>query len=168
MRERIYMKKNCYGISLISLIITIIVIIILAAIVIYNGYNTLDDARFAKFVSEFDDYETRVRSTAMDKKTQLSIDGNNVSDKVLYYTLATGETVSDEDEIIPTGFVSEINKELLPDNISGNEYYEIVDSADNNVRKPKTFYSENEKIYITDLGEVFTLPRISKRETKSK
>ena len=58
------------GISLISLIITIIVIIFLTAIVIFTGLNTPDRATFARFVSEFSDFNTAIQQDFLRRKTQ--------------------------------------------------------------------------------------------------
>ena len=66
------MKKKS-GISLISLIITIIVIIILAAIVIFTGLGIPNSANFARFASEFSDFNLAIDNAYMKEITDNSL-----------------------------------------------------------------------------------------------
>ena len=147
------------GISLISLIITIIVIIILAAIVIFTGLGTPDSANFARFASEFSDFNLAVDNAYMKEVTDNSLNGNTRSKAQVYYKLATGIDVGMNGVPNAIGTVDRLELNIMPNELEGSEYYEIT--SDKNIHewnKEKKYFSENEKHYVTDEGEAFMLP----------
>ena len=152
-----FSKSN--GISLIALIITIIVIIILAAIVITRSGSMVDNANFAKFTSEFDDYETVVQQDFSKRYSKYMIQGKHITNAQIYYMIASGTELAEYVEPTPTGKVSELGFTTSPSALEGTEYYEIT--SDTNIsgwEKQKSFYDPSEKHYVTDMGEVFILP----------
>ena len=153
------MKNKSKGISLIALIITIIVIIILAAIVITRAGSVIDNANFAKFTSEFDDYNTAVQQDYARRYTKYVTTGKHITMPQIYYMIASGTELNEYEDPVAAGLVSELPFSLSPDGLSGTEYYEIT--SDTNISdwsKQKSFYDPSEKHYVTDMGEVFVLP----------
>lgn len=158
------MKKSSLGISLISLIITIIVIIILAAIVIFSGLGTADDALFARFTSEFSDFNLAVDNAYMEEFTDNALTNMTRSKKQIYYKMATGRDVvkenGDDINIIPepTGKVADL-PQMYPEGLEGEDFYLITD--DRNIKgweRNKNYFEETETHYVTDEGEAFFLP----------
>ena len=156
------MKKNSFGISLISLIITIIVIIILAAIVIFTGLRTPDQANFAKFTSEFSDFNLAVDNAYMKEFQDNALANETRSKKQVYYKIATGTDVGEEDVNkvpVASGTVNGLGVNIYPEMLPGEEFYEIT--SDTNVKNwkvEKKYYAETEKHYLTDEGVAFVLP----------
>lgn len=147
-------KMNDEGISLINLITTIIIIIILASIAVSISFNVIGKSSFAKYVSNMQDLEDAVEIISADIK------GNNMSinDRMVYYMVANNMSIENI-AIEPTGKIEELGTEILPKNIEGEEFYKInIDKLSGYKNKTKMMYSKDEEFYITDKGEVFTLP----------
>ena len=156
-------EKN--GISLISLIIVIIVIIILAAVVLFTGLGTPDSARFAKYCTQVDDFQTAVHDEYMRKVTAYSTNHQTRSDAQIYYTIATGneiDTNTKTSELEETKFLADLELDILPTPLEGTEYYLITANANIAGKKDKKgFYDELRTVenhYLTDKGEFFVLP----------
>ena len=162
-KRRIFIMRKIAvesGISLITLIITIIVIIILAAIVIFTGLDTPDRATFAKFVQEFSNLETAVLNEWQQQKIKTTMNGLSRTDAQIYYSIATGNDVTDINETPP---ISELTVESLalalqPDSFKGTYCYEITVPKISGLTAQTKYYEPTEKHYITDKGEVFVLP----------
>ena len=154
------MLKNNSGISLMTLIVTIVVIIILAAIVIYNGFNTPEQATLAKFKTEISDFSLSVIDDFIDTNTEFIVNGQDRTDAQIYYMIASGkETIGKNEEPVVAGKVGELGVTILPMDLKGNEYYEITN--DKNIDKWNSdvqYYTSTEKHYVTDEGVVFILP----------
>ena len=165
------MKINCrgdyqspVGISLISLIITIIVIIILAVIVIFTGLSTPDRANFAKFTSEFSDFQTAVEQDYYNRYQKHALANDTRSKAQIYLEIASngaynGMEIKTSEGAVSQPPLSEINAMLATSGLKGIEYYQIT--SDTNVtewKKQINYYAPTEKHYVTDEGEVFMLP----------
>lgn len=180
-------EKN--GISLVALIITIIVIILLASIVMLASGDSVDEAAFAKFTSEFGDYDGAVKNAFLTKKAELTIKGTSLSDKEIYYMVAKNIAEKDYDgKVVANGKVANLGLNILPEKLEGEEYFEITGTqyssllqkqnlstignglltANQNqlelLNRTKPFYSADEKIYVTDSGESFTLPGFPRKQ----
>ena len=152
------MKKNSFGISLISLIITIIVIIILAAIVIFTGLRTPDQANFAKFTSEFSDFNLAVDNAYMKEFQDNALEKKQRSKKQVYYKIATGTDVGMNGEVHASGDVVSLGT-IYPEGIEGTEYYRITNDTNVlNWKGQKQYFEAAEAHYVTDEGEAFFLP----------
>lgn len=151
------------GISLMSVVITIVVIIILSSIAFVASTGSTEQASLAKFVQEFSDMNTAIKEDFMNRNLEYSLNGEDIKDEQIYYMIANGEKeLPALNEIHPTGLVSEIGTEILPEELIGTEYYLITDKNNiNNFDYGKTFYSPDEKLYVTNKGEAFTLPGLS-------
>ena len=147
------MRKMKEGISLISLIITIIVIIILAAIVIFTGLGTPDSANFAKFASEFSDFGMAITNDYMNRKAEYAVKNQTRSEKQIYYMIASGTEIDMNDSVSPVGTIEELGLNIIPEELQGTEYYEILsDKYVENWKKEKYYYAKDEKYYVTDKG----------------
>ena len=153
-------SNNAKGISLIALIITIIVIIILAAIVMSRAGDMIDNANFAKFTSEFDDYDTAIQQDFSKRYAKYQISGKHITNAQIYYMIASGLELAEYEDPIPTGLVEDLGiTSTLFNDLKGVEYYEITDDTNiSDWTKQKSFYDPSEKHYVTDEGEVFILP----------
>ena len=153
------MKKNNLGISIITLIITIIVIIILASIVLFSGLDTPEQAAVARFVTEFSDFELAINNDYAKRAKEYALDGKNMSNAQIYYMIATGQTLEEQEKPVRVGLIEELEFETMPVELEGTEYYEITN--DKNVANwgnHQTYYVSTEKHYVTDAGEAFVLP----------
>ena len=151
------LRKNS-GVSIVTLIITIVVIIILAAIAIYSGFKTADNANFAKFTSEFSDFNMAATNDYMKKQSENVANNETRTKAQVYYEIASGVDVGMNGVTVPAGEVIEINSRLS-DDLIGKEFYIITD--DTNIsgwESDKHYYDPNENHYVTDEGEVFVLP----------
>ena len=154
-----YQSPAKAGISLISLVITVIVIIILAAIVIFTGLSTPDRANFAKFTSEFSDFQTAVEQDYYNRYQKHALANGTRSKAQIYYEIASNDDKGMEEEPNAVGLVAELPVELQGGNLRGTEYFEITDDTNVlNWKKNTNYYEPTEKHYVTDEGEVFTLP----------
>ena len=115
------MEKQNKGISLISLIITIIVIIILAAIVIFNGLDTPESARYAKFTNDLSNLQETVDQRYGDKYSEYAVEGKNIQDSDIYRWIAAGDNPTTSGMVmVPAGYGSEYNSTLSNVDSSGN------------------------------------------------
>ena len=109
------------GISIISLIITIIVIIILASIVIFNGLDTPESARYAKFTSDLSNLQETVDQRYGDKYSEYAIEGKNIHSSDIYRWIAAGDHPTTSGMVmVPAGYGSEYNSTLSDVDSSGN------------------------------------------------
>lgn len=145
------MNKN--GASMVTLVITIIVIVILAAIAFIASGNIFGKASTAKFVSEFKDFSLEVKSEYQKLKNIHTSDLK--TDDQLYYMVATGEKLAMGQQPVASGKTGDIGITLIPENISGDDFFEMTTTS-------KTFSRHNswqyETKYVTDVGETFVLP----------
>lgn len=156
--------NNNNGISVVTLIITVIVIIILASIVIYMGLQVPDRANFAKFVSNFSDFQTAIQNDFSNRQLQYAKNDETRSKSQIYYTIASGFDMGINMPTAPKGFVSELG-EILPNGLDGDEYYVIT--TDTNIEgwdSHKQYYSTIEQHFVTDAGVAFFLPGYLVRE----
>ena len=115
------MEKNNKGISLISLIITIIVIIILASIVIFNGLDTPESARYAKFTSDLSNLQETVDQRYGDKYSEYAVEGKNIQESDIYRWIAAGDHPTTSGMVmVPAGYGSQYNSTLSNVDSSGN------------------------------------------------
>ena len=152
------MKKQ-NGISLIALIVTIIVMIIIAFVVVGAIPSILPRTVQARFMSDFSTYREAVIGTCTEHR--FLVLQQSKTNKQIYYEVANNLTSSEVEDIVPTGTVSTLEiKDYLVGELSGNEYYEILPDADivGYEEGRDQIYTHGEKFYITDEGEVFTLP----------
>ena len=151
-------EKKLWGVSLISLIITMIVIIILAAIFIYSGLNTPDNANFAKFTSEFSDFDMAIENDYLHRKGEYAVAEKDKSKAQIYYEIASGRTLEQNESPVAAGKVSELPSAVAI-KLKGKEYYKITsDATIRNWTTTKTYFEASETHYITDEGETFLLP----------
>lgn len=157
--------KRKKGISLIALIITIIVIILLAAIVMMASGETVDEADFAKFVSEFGDFHSAVVLDFANREADLLDAGIVVPEKAIFYAIANNEVANADTKAEAKGKIEDLGKKFLPEDLEGTEYYEITSQGNvSEWERERTFYSKSEKLYVTDKGEVFTLPGFPRKQ----
>ena len=126
--------------------------------VIFIGLGTPDSANFAKFASEFSDFNLAVDNAYMKEFTNNALNNQTRSKAQVYYKLATGVDVGMSGETVPAGYAASIG-EILSDDLEGNECYLITDDRKiEGWTKQKQYFEATEKHYITDEGEAFFLP----------
>lgn len=127
--------------------------------------DTVDESFFAKFVSEFGDFQVAAQVDSVNTKAELAVDGIIVSDNQIYYALATGEEVDIHTTPNYTGTLEDLGLEILPEELEGTGFYVITNRTNiEDWDRTKSFYSDSEKLYITDAGEVFTLPGFPRKQ----
>ena len=129
--------KNKKGISIISLIITIIVIIILASVVIFNGLDTPESARYAKFTSDLSNLQETVDQRYGDKYSEYAIEGKNIHSSDIYRWIAAGDHPTTSGMVmVPAGYGSEYNSTLSDVDSSGNSlvwYVKVLSDSEKEV-----------------------------------
>lgn len=151
-------KEQKTGITVIALTIIVIVIIALIIILIVKNGSS-NNAMYAKFTQEFDSFTESVKEQALNIETYSTVKGNKPSGKQMYNMIANNVDIDRVNSIPATGKMEDIKAEIKPQGITGTEFYEIKDKGSISIYYEDTyFYDSNEKIYITDTGEVFTLP----------
>ena len=125
------------GISIISLIITIIVIIILASVVIFNGLDTPESARYAKFTSDLSNLQETVDQRYGDKYSEYAIEGKNIHSSDIYRWIAAGDHPTTSGMVmVPAGYGSEYNSTLSDVDSSGNSlvwYVKVLSDSEKEV-----------------------------------
>ena len=137
---------NKEGISIISLIITIIVIIILASIVIFNGLDTPESARYAKFTSDLSNLQETVDQRYGDKYSEYAVEGKNIHSSDIYRWIAAGDHPTTSGMVmVPAGYGSEYNSTLSDVDSSGNSlvwYVEVLSDSEKEVVKIDREYNK--------------------------
>ena len=125
------------GISIISLIITIIVIIILASVVIFNGLDTPESARYAKFTSDLSNLQETVDQRYGDKYSEYAVEGKNIHSSDIYRWIAAGDHPTTSGMVmVPAGYGSEYNSTLSDVDSSGNSlvwYVKVLSDSEKEV-----------------------------------
>ena len=129
--------ENEKGISIISLIITIIVIIILASVVIFNGLDTPESARYAKFTSDLSNLQETVDQRYGDKYSEYAVEGKNIHSSDIYRWIAAGDHPTTSGMVmVPAGYGSEYNSTLSDVDSSGNSlvwYVKVLSDSEKEV-----------------------------------
>ena len=129
--------KNKKGISIISLIITIIVIIILASVVIFNGLDTPESARYAKFTSDLSNLQETVDQRYGDKYSEYAIEGKNIHSSDIYRWIAAGDHPTTSGMVmVPAGNANDFNASLPDVDSSGNSlvwYVKVLSDSEKEV-----------------------------------
>lgn len=150
------MNDKKQGISLIALIITIIVVIIITAITIYSSFDVVDKATLAKFKSEFADFRTLIQHEFLDLKKDKALSSNSLSNKDIYQAMCK---IDDVDEDIKDMAMLKETYGDATNILEGVEFYELKDSPEIlEWKRNKKYVVGEAKIYITNEGDVFTLP----------
>ena len=125
------------GISIISLIITIIVIIILASVVIFNGLDTPESARYAKFTSDLSNLQETVDQRYGDKYSEYAIEGKNIHSSDIYRWIAAGDHPTTSGMVmVPAGNANDFNASLPDVDSSGNSlvwYVKVLSDSEKEV-----------------------------------
>ena len=131
------MRKNNFGISIISLIITIIVIIILASVVIFNGLDTPESARYAKFTSDLSNLQETVDQRYGDKYSEYAIEGKNIHSSDIYRWIAAGDHPTTSGMVmVPAGNANDFNVSLPNVDSSGNSlvwYVKVLSDSEKEI-----------------------------------
>ena len=131
------MRKNNFGISIISLIITIIVIIILASVVIFNGLDTPESARYAKFTSDLSNLQETVDQRYGDKYSEYAVEGKNIHSSDIYRWIAAGDHPTTSGMVmVPAGNANDFNASLPDVDSSGNSlvwYVKVLSDSEKEV-----------------------------------
>ena len=140
-------------------------IIILATIVIRGTGDSAEEARFARFAQEFSDFQDAIDQQFLFAYKRYALKAQSVSKAQIYYGLATGQTVTSSTTPVAAGTVASLS--IQPSALLGTNYYEIAN--DTNIPnwsedKGYTTARSAEHHYITDEGELFTLPGYTYRE----
>ena len=129
--------ENKKGISIISLIITIIVIIILASVVIFNGLDTPESARYAKFTSDLSNLQETVDQRYGDKYSEYAIEGKNIHSSDIYRWIAAGDHPTTSGMVmVPAGNANDFNASLPDVDSSGNSlvwYVKVLSDSEKEV-----------------------------------
>ena len=129
--------ENEKGISIISLIITIIVIIILASVVIFNGLDTPESARYAKFTSDLSNLQETVDQRYGDKYSEYAVEGKNIHSSDIYRWIAAGNHPTTSGMVmVPAGYGSEYNSTLSDVDSSGNSlvwYVKVLSDSEKEI-----------------------------------
>lgn len=155
---KFHSNLNNKGISMVTLVITVIVMIILISIVVYMGLTLPDKANFARFVSNFSDFQVAIQHDYADRRATYSKNNQTRTKSQIYYIIASGNDMGIDMPTAPKGFVSDL-RTILPNGLDGDEYYLIT--SDRNVKgweSQKQYYTANEQHYVTDTGVAFFLP----------
>lgn len=154
-------KKSVKGISVLGLIVLIVGLIILGAIIRFT-IRFLSGDQFGKFKTDFDAYVSAIEKDAFNKKTRAT---TQLTDAQIYYSIANGIEPNSDVKVEPTSTLSNLGLDLKAGTISGVNFYEIKNNANiMDYNGNKIFYSDDEKHYITDMGDVFILPGFYKNE----
>ena len=129
--------ENKKGISIISLIITIIVIIILASVVIFNGLDTPESARYAKFTSDLSNLQETVDQRYGDKYSEYAIEGKNIHSSDIYRWIAAGDHPTTSGMVmVPAGNANDFNASLPDVDSSGNSlvwYVKVLSDSEKEI-----------------------------------
>ena len=147
-RNKVRLRKNEKGVSLIALVITIIVVLILAAIAFNNSTSTIGKADYSKFVSNISEVQDAITQKAASVKGDAVANGMQITDEQAYNYVARGGKT--EDDILPKGRIP--------------NYTIIEKTADIGIKLPvmkvgTTTKSKVEVTYaVTKAGKVFVWP----------
>ena len=147
-KNKISKRRKQKGISMVSLVITIIVMLILVAVAYGASLQTVDEADYSKYVSDFSDVATAFEEKSMTVKGEKAADSNQKNIEQVYnYVAKAGK---DDEEFL---VISE-----LP------AYTIIKDEAQLGIELPKmtvesgTGKRVQAKFATTKNGEVFLWP----------